>query len=1091
MEWRNVRAGLSSCYGMTYFNPALPILVRTAATLVAGMALQLGSVRLSAQPAWSVQPSPTQQDLWGVCYGTEFVAVGDGGTIIVCQDGISWAPVTSGTTNWLLAVACSGPYQPLYVAVGDQGTVLYSQDNASTWAKVTVGTARLNGVAYGYGRWLAVGEGGAIARSTNGVDWTAGNAGVSGWLRGVAFRADLDEFIITGQGGVILTTSDGITFKQVTSGTSSDIECIANGGDPTQGLAAGSEGYIAASADGSTWATLVPAGSTHFRGAVIVGSTGICVGTGGAELNVYLGQAGSQAAPAATANDLYAVAVGEGVSGAPAAVAVGQGGVIIEAALQVPVTGTVTSSVWAPALGSSLTLSVDATGQPPLSYQWSLNGSPIEGAGGPSLVLSYIQAAQNGKYSVTVANELGESTSDYTLAAVYQPVIPGLVDESYNPTMDLPFLESGNLPDEVAFGSMPTFAALQADGQLIITGSTQVPTASAPVLSIMRFNTDGIPDSAFNAASARSLQRSDVTGIYAQPDGRILVSTYDAGGLIGRGPSVASIRMNSDGTLDESYTPESVPAGVVMTEDAIPAIMLNDGRYLASRNGLIVRLTANGAVDPTFVAISPAGSAFVSDSASRVLVGGGSLIFRLNPDGTPDPTFATANVGPTVLQLYLQPGGKIVYALLNNPPAPGVPTETFSRLNADGTPDPSYPGFTSGSSSTVAAAAMTPDGSLWLDVIADSPVQSPTLPITNISGNNHNGMIRIDPNGNFDPTYALDVEALNFQPTIIGAAAVGPYAEPAAISGILPASNGQWYVWGSFASFNGEPRAGLVRINPQVGAQFAKLGNISARAAAGSGSQTLIVGFVTHGFADMTMLLRGIGPGLASFGVSGVLPDPEIALYDSSGALQLANNNWGDGGNAAAIENADQEVGAFALFSGSLDAAALATLSPGSHTFEVYGNGGGAGIALAEAYDTDTSAPSFSGPRAVNFSCRSVTGSGANVLTSGFVIEGGNAKRVLIRAVGPSLASFGVAGTLADPVLTLYSSGTVIATAGPGWSADAELGSVFQDVGAFSLAAGSNDSAMSPVLSPGAYTAEVSSQSGAGGVVLLEVYEVP
>lgn len=1063
---------------------------RKRAGLLVGICLLLGTLRLSAQSAWSVQDSPTGQDLWGVCpgfYGS-FVAVGGGGTILIGYLGGPFIQQTSGTTNWLLAVTYA---EELYVAVGDNGTILYS-DDGSKWTLVTAGSARLNGIAYAGpnhdGLWLAVGEGGAIARSTNGVVWTAGNAGVSGWLRGVAYRSDLGEFVITGQGGVVLTTSDGISFKQVVSGTDSDIECAATEGNSTETVAAGTLGYVAASADDSTWSAIAPASSTHFRGAATIGSTAIFVGSGGAVLSVVPGPPAAQSAPAVTTSDLTAVAVGMDQEGAPAAMAVGLGGVIISTPLAVPVAGALTSSVWAPTLGGTVTLSSNAGGQAPLSYQWALNGTAIRGATGPTLVLSNIQATQNGDYSLTVTNSLGTSTSDYTVTAVYQPTIPGLVDEGYTPTMVLPFMRS---IQNGYIEAMPAAAALQADGKMVINGSIveqETETANGAVSSIMRFNADGTPDTAFNAAVGQSEEYVVVTRIYVQPDDKILVSTFVPGGLIGRSDAVASFRLNPDGTADSSYAPEIVSAGLVPTQDAIPQIMLNDGRYLASRNGLTVRLAPNGSVDPTFTATSPAGAFFVLDQAGRVIVAGGSSIFRLNPDGTPDPSFSTASTGATVGPLFLQPGGKIVYGATSSPSATGATSETFSRLNGDGTTDPTYAGLTTNILATVAASAMTPDGALWLDLVASSPAQSPTPPIVNIGGHDHNGIVRIDPNGNFDPTYALDVEAMNVQPD---SASLGAFVEPAAIGGILPAPNGQWYVWGSFASFNGEPRAGLVRINPQVGAQFSKLGNVSTRSAAGSRSQTLIVGFVTQGSADTKMLLRGVGPGLASFGVSGFLPDPEIALYDSSGALQLSDNNWGDAGNAAAIAAAEQEVGAFALSNGSLDAAALATLGPGGYTFDVYGNAGGTGIALAEAYDTNASPPSFSGPRAVNFSCRSTTSPGAGVLTAGFVVEGGNAKRVLIRAVGPSLSSFGVTGVLADPTLTLYSAGTAIATSGPGWSGDAVLGSVFADVGAFGLAAGSGDSAMTLLLAPGPYTAQVASQSGASGVALVEVYEVP
>ena len=159
---------------------------------------------------------------------------------------------------------------------------------------------------------------------------------------------------------------------------------------------------------------------------------------------------------------------------------------------------------------------------------------------------------------------------------------------------------------------MPAAAAIQPDGRLIIASP-----------SLVRINTDGTLDASFNPAPF-----GNVTSVFVQPDGKILAATYDTGGLIGRSPSVASVRLNPDGTLDPSYTPHVVPAGVVLTEDAIPQIILADGRYLASQDGLIVRLTVNGAIDPTFTATSPAGSFFVLDPAGRVIVGSQNSIFR-------------------------------------------------------------------------------------------------------------------------------------------------------------------------------------------------------------------------------------------------------------------------------------------------------------------------------------------------------------------------------------------------------------------------------------------------------------------------------
>lgn len=1039
---------------------------------------------LRAQTIWTPQASTTQQDLWGICPANQgsLMAVGTGGTILSSNDGQYWVPLQSGTTNWLLGVVFA---EGAFVVVGDAGTILTSENYGSSWTQHTVGTARLNGVAFGDGLWLAVGEGGAVAWSRNGAVWTAGNAGVSGFLRGVAYRSDLNEFVVTGEGGVLLTTADGVAFQAVSSGTTSDIECAVFGGSPLLALAAGANGYFASAAVGPTWTPLVLASSTHFRGCMILGSTAIGVGSSGAIFSTDVVTGVSQANTVGTSSDLYAVANAVDQNGNTIAVAVGQGGVIVRGALGVPVlNGGITSSTFEPSLGNALTLSTSATGQAPLTYQWSLNGATISGATGPTLVLPQLQLGQNGTYAVTVTNALGSVTALFTVSAPYEPSIPGLVDEGFNPVIGPPQGTFYLTPD------LATAAAVQADGKVII---------DTPVLT--RFNTDGTPDAAFAAASQYAdIRGSGITAILVQPDGRIIVSTFDPGGLIGRGPSTWSARLNADGTPDASYTPDEVSAGVVETQDAVPQVILQDGRYLASNNGKIVRLTPAGAIDPTFSPTSPAGNYYALDPSGRVIVGGGPMVFRLNPDGTPDPTFAVFNAGfaltgGTVAGVFLQPGGKVVYIAMGQAVLAPYVAYVVGRLNADGSPDSSYAGLGIPSSSesplVIGATTMTPDGSLWLDAHGDAFPAGQTLPVTNVIGHYHNGIIRIDPSGQLDFNYSLNVEGVNFAP---GSPTVAAFPGPAALNGILQAAGGQWYVYGNFVSFNGEPRIGIARINPLVGGQFSKLGNISARGVAGSGSQTLIVGFVTQGEADMSMLLRGIGPGLAAFDVPGFLPDPHLELFDSSSVLQLSNNNWQDGGNGPAIAAADASVGAFALEDGSLDAAALATLSAGSHSFEVSQPGSGTGVALAEAYDANTSQPSYSGSRAINFSCRSTTGPGAGVLTVGFVIEGGNSKRVLIRAVGPSLAQFGVTGFLTDPVLTLFSSGfpIVIGTeAGSAVGADPNLPAIFTDVGAFSLTPNSSDVAMSPTLSPGAYTAQVTSLSGQSGVVLLEVYEVP
>lgn len=125
-----------------------------------------------------------------------------------------------------------------------------------------------------------------------------------------------------------------------------------------------------------------------------------------------------------------------------------------------------------------------------------------------------------------------------------------------------------------------------------------------------------------------------------------------------------------------------------------------------------------------------------------------------------------------------------------------------------------------------------------------------------------------------------------------------------------------------------------------------RLINLSARANTGAGGSTMIAGFFVKGVTPLTVLIRGVGPSLTRFGVAGVLPNPHLTLFSDSG-LVAVNEDWGDLG-ASSIASTANAVGAFALPSGSLDAAILATLQPGAYTVQV---SGGTGVALIEVYE--------------------------------------------------------------------------------------------------------------------------------------------
>ena len=293
-------------------------------------------------------------------------------------------------------------------------------------------------------------------------------------------------------------------------------------------------------------------------------------------------------------------------------------------------------------------------------------------------------------------------------------------------------------------------------------------------------------------------------------------------------------------------------------------------------------------------------------------------------------------------------------------------------------------------------------------------------------------------------------------------------------------------------TITGSPVSGTVTgaVSTPAPAADGFLRNLSTRGRVGSGDAILVAGFVVNGTSAKQVLIRAIGPTLGSFGVSGVVSDPYLKLYRGSTVL-ASNDDWG---TAPGVPAASSIVGAFALPSGSSDSALLATLTPGPYTAQVSGVGGATGVGLVEIYDVDTQT-AFSAEKVLNVSTRGEVGAGDKNLIAGVNINGTTPKRVLIRAIGPTLGEFGVANPLADPVLRLVrQSDGVTVRENNDWGLGNEATDVAEAaaaIGAFALPAGSKDAVLLITLPPGSYTALVTSGSGSTGVAIVEVYEVP
>ncbi len=265
-------------------------------------------------------------------------------------------------------------------------------------------------------------------------------------------------------------------------------------------------------------------------------------------------------------------------------------------------------------------------------------------------------------------------------------------------------------------------------------------------------------------------------------------------------------------------------------------------------------------------------------------------------------------------------------------------------------------------------------------------------------------------------------------------------------------------------------------------AAMSRLTNLSMRAFTGEGSAVLTAGFVAAN-GPVYVLMRGIGPTLANFGVVNVLQDPVLTAFGTPSAPGTpppflgSNNDWTQVDGSA--------FGGFPLPVGSKDAVHTQVNITGVNSVQLSGIGGTTGVGLIELYEGTAASTGT----LINLSSRVLVPPNASVI-GGFTLTGATSRTVLIRAMGPSLAPFNVGGDLfQDPRLTLRSSDGTLIEQNDNWGGATALKEAFLASGAFEpLNDGTKDAVILTTLEPGGYTAQISGPTGHTGIVLLEVY---
>jgi hypothetical protein len=246
-----------------------------------------------------------------------------------------------------------------------------------------------------------------------------------------------------------------------------------------------------------------------------------------------------------------------------------------------------------------------------------------------------------------------------------------------------------------------------------------------------------------------------------------------------------------------------------------------------------------------------------------------------------------------------------------------------------------------------------------------------------------------------------------------------------------------------------------------------------------TGDKLMIGGFIITGSGPKKVAIRGMGPALASFGITDFLADPFLELRAaSSGALLQSNDNWKDTQQA--------EIQSLGLApNDNREAVIVTTLTPGSYTALLTGKGGTTGVGLVEVYDVNPGSNSELG----NLSTRGYVQGGNNVLIAGFILgtNTGN-DRIAIRGLGPSLSQFGVNPVLADPTLELHDNNGATLITNDDWQSDPVSAA---NLVLFNLAPSNpKESAIFASLPPGTFTAILAGKNGGIGIGIVEVYNL-
>ncbi|MDP3071866.1 MAG: immunoglobulin domain-containing protein [Opitutaceae bacterium] len=774
--------------------------------------------------------------------------------------------------------------------------------------------------------------------------------------------------------------------------------------------------------------------------------------------------------------------------------------VIAAPAHTAPTIQTQPSSPQTALTGGSVSFGVAASGVPTPTYQWKKNGSNLTGATASTLVLTSLTPNDSASYTVIVSNVAGSVTSSSAVLTVNDPTPSTPPPANVAPvfTVNLAAAESvaagGTVVFSVGASGTPAPSYQWQKNGIAIAGATN---ATLTLLGLGSGDAGSYTVVATNVAGAVTSTACVLTVVVPpppldpNPSGNpptppppLPPSNPSGPGTANSAPSIAVQPLS----LQTVVAGTSASITVVASGSPAPSIQWRKNSVsITGATGHILSLPTPTAADAAVYSV------IVSNSYGTVVSGNSTLVVHAAPAVVRHPAAQAVSIGARAsftVSVAAIPGPSYQWRK-NGVAIPGA-TASVLQINAVNAAD----------TGTYSVLATNPLGSV---TSFEAPLQlaaPPVItaqPVSQTAAAKSNVSLTVEASGAPTPT---------FQWKRNGVVLPGATGSVLLLKGVTSADDGVYSVEASNSigyalsagatltvtassgvggSAGGGDGSGGPTAPTQPSIVDSKIVNLSVRSTAGAGADVLIVGFVVGGgTSGKPVLVRGIGPTLSLFGVASALVDPTLSLHTGS-AMTAANDDWSSNANAGQIELTSARLGAFALPALSADSALMSTLPAGAYTVQVGGKAAAYGVALVEVYDA---AVANSGTF-INLSVRARVDAGPETPNLGFVISGTTAKRVMIRAAGPTLAAFGVSDVLADPRVQLFQGSRLVAE-NDNWGGSATMAATFAQVGAFGFAdPESRDAALIATLAPGAYTAVISGVALSSGVALIEVYDLP